>query len=1024
MKTSKKLIQISIAFSLVVSVIPWMTKLANAEIRTESNSPVSFYIASSNLQELEIVLSAPSYQILKTKFQNSIVDQLTVPGTVTNSISGEPELPVASRMVAIPPQAQVSLEIVSLSQKQLPGNYLFAISPYPARLDEENSPQRWDSSQVMQQQESIFSTQSPKLPVRIADEAWLRDIRVIRLEFSPFLYNRTSRTLDWFSSVTVKIKFDYPAGTSTFSQTIQPPLEESLVFDQVLFKNLLNTEQAKYWRTDKLPVETLVEPPDTGSRYRIAISKDGIYKLGYEDLFSVNPVISSMSLEKLKMTSQGQDIALYVYDENGDNSFNTRDYIVFYGQRFYGERLANLYQNENQNWYTFTSQNTDGDYISWKPEFNEIMLEKYTHENIYWLFEGVTSGLRMNTESGDPSENSNLPVEYYRETIRSEESYVWKTTLFTGEDSWFWKFISVANTLNDFEVITSNPVSVGPDAVVRAEFVSENGDSDDIDDHHTKTYLNSIILGSSEGFWWSGKSRYAFEAQVPSANIPITNTFSIEALNDAEFRFPRYFFDWVEIEYNRDFIAVKNAITFTSPETGLQKYQVDFSDTTGMIVLNITDPLKPEYVTDSLIEPDQVTISLDKTNLSIAMDAGGKSIAPSQISFYQPPNWKNMTEGADYVIITHTDLINTAQILANYRAGTGLSTVVVNINDLYNEFNFGIFHPIAVKNFLSYTFENWETIPSYALLVGDGHWNFYEYNFDYYGAGPQLIPPNLVWVDPWQGEVDSANLLATIVGDDPVADLTIARLPVNDNAELNAYIDKLIEYESTPFENWMKNHIFVAEDPDSAGDFTTYAENVVAKYIDPFPNATAIEVYQEDYECTTAGSPQCEDAKSSLLQGLNSGALILNYIGHASVNWWSHEKIFSPDDFSALPVTNKLPVILSMTCLDGYWSGPITRPGSSMIEELVRKEASGAIAAFSPTGLGITSGHDVLHQGFYDALMTEGISELGLAVQNSKIWLYQTGLNQDLLHTYTIFGDPALRIRIPRMIFLPLTVAK
>jgi hypothetical protein len=95
-----------------------------------------------------------------------------------------------------------------------------------------------------------------------------------------------------------------------------------------------------------------------------------------------------------------------------------------------------------------------------------------------------------------------------------------------------------------------------------------------------------------------------------------------------------------------------------------------------------------------------------------------------------------------------------------------------------------------------------------------------------------------------------------------------------------------------------------------------------------------------------------------------------------------------------------------------------------MIEELVRKEASGAIAAFSPTGLGVSSGHDMLHKGFYDALMNDGISELGLASQNSKLWLYQTGMNQDLLHTYTIFGDPALKIQIPKMIFIPLTTAK
>jgi uncharacterized membrane protein len=45
--------------------------------------------------------------------------------------------------------------------------------------------------------------------------------------------------------------------------------------------------------------------------------------------------------------------------------------------------------------------------------------------------------------------------------------------------------------------------------------------------------------------------------------------------------------------------------------------------------------------------------------------------------------------------------------------------------------------------------------------------------------------------------------------------------------------------------------------------------------------------------------------------------------------------------------------------------------------------------------------------------MNDGIWELGSAALNGKLWLYQTGSNLDLLHTYTVFGDPALQIRNP-----------
>jgi hypothetical protein len=91
-----------------------------------------------------------------------------------------------------------------------------------------------------------------------------------------------------------------------------------------------------------------------------------------------------------------------------------------------------------------------------------------------------------------------------------------------------------------------------------------------------------------------------------------------------------------------------------------------------------------------------------------------------------------------------------------------------------------------------------------------------------------------------------------------------------------------------------------------------------------------------------------------------------------------------------------------------------------MIEELVRQDQSGAIAAFSPTGLGVSTGHDVLHEGFYDSLMVDGVWDMGSAAQNAKLWLYQTGQNFDLLHTYTVFGDPALKIRAQYHVNLPL----
>jgi len=1013
--SAKQIIQLILIFSLTFPLFPSITKFASARDQTQSDIPVSFNITASNREGLELVLTAPSYQITEIQIQDQLFDNVIVPGTVPNSAPGELQLPVANELIAVPPRAVVTLEILDDSDQLLSGRYNLATSPYPARLDEANPTQRWDYSKEVQIQQSENTQKSLHPSVRIAEEAWLRDQRVVRLEYSPFVYNSDTGYLVWYPSVTVKVHFEFPFGKPDSSHVLQQPKVSDSSFETMLSTSLLNYEQAEDWRADSLPVEVLVTPPETGDRYRISIQEDGIYKLTYDDLFAANPAITVIDPNRLHMTSQGEDVAIFIHDEGDGDSFDPGDFIIFYGQRFYGERLADLYHNENQHWQTFARQATDGKYYpdGWKPEFNEIMLEKYTDENIYWLFEDTSLVVRMDTANGNP-DNNNDPVPYYRETVRAEESFLWKTTLFAGEDTWFWEIITKDNIF-EFEANITSPTSIGDPVVIRSEFVSSVGNSNDEEDHHTKIYLNSNILGDATGFKWSGKSRYSFESTAPSTIIfDGTNTFAIEALTDTEFLNPSYYFDWFEIEYNRSFVAVDDAIIFTSPTTGLQKYQVGgFTSTSDILVLDITDPLLPLRVLNSATGSGQVMISLDHNDLSIAMNDGGKSLSSEQISYYQPPDWSAMTAGADYVFITHAELLNTTQVLADYRMAKGLSTAVVDINDLYNEFNFGNFHPIAIKNFLSYTFQYWDTKPNYALLVGDGHWNFHEHNLDKYGSGPQLIPPHLVWADPWQGEVDSANLLANIVGTDPFPDLMIARLPVNSPRELNAYIDKLIDYESTPYEDWQQNHIFVADNPDHAGNFTTYSENIVEQYIDPFNYASPLKIYQEDYGCVSSTSVECDNVRNALVDGINAGSLILNFIGHASLNRWSHERVFTPTQFPDLTNTGKLPVILSMTCLDGYWSGPLTSPGTSMIEELVREDTTGAIGAFSPTGLGVSTGHDLLHKGFYDSLINDGNWELGAAAQNSKLWLYQSGTNLDLLHTYTIFGDPALQIRNP-----------
>jgi hypothetical protein len=97
-----------------------------------------------------------------------------------------------------------------------------------------------------------------------------------------------------------------------------------------------------------------------------------------------------------------------------------------------------------------------------------------------------------------------------------------------------------------------------------------------------------------------------------------------------------------------------------------------------------------------------------------------------------------------------------------------------------------------------------------------------------------------------------------------------------------------------------------------------------------------------------------------------------------------------------------------MNCLNGYFHFPYF---NSLAEELLKADGKGAIAAFSPSGLGL---NEVSHQ-FHSAVLQElvggthdRLGDVVLAAQE----LFATGSNSpELLSIYHLLGDPALRLK-------------
>jgi hypothetical protein len=257
------------------------------------------------------------------------------------------------------------------------------------------------------------------------------------------------------------------------------------------------------------------------------------------------------------------------------------------------------------------------------------------------------------------------------------------------------------------------------------------------------------------------------------------------------------------------------------------------------------------------------------------------------------------------------------------------------------------------------------------------------------------------------GETVTDEWFVRVSGDDAVPDLYIGRLPAASVDEATVMVNKIITYEATAnTKTWEKKILLVADNQteDYEAVFETMNEDAAA--LIPTGLNSPFKGYLDDY--SAAG------LSSYIKEKVNGGTLVVNYSGHGSTQIWAEEHIFENGDVADLTNGEKLPFFVSMSCLTGYFSDPETWNDPSLTEALLRSE-NGAVATLMPTGMTTTQGQHILDATLFDAIFTEDIRTLGPAVSIAKQTLLANGDSQyeEVSETFLLFGDPAMKLKIP-----------
>ncbi len=337
---------------------------------------------------------------------------------------------------------------------------------------------------------------------------------------------------------------------------------------------------------------------------------------------------------------------------------------------------------------------------------------------------------------------------------------------------------------------------------------------------------------------------------------------------------------------------------------------------------------------------------------------------------------------ADFYIISNKLFTTAAAKLKAVRDAQGTATTIVDVVDLYDEFNFGIRSPEAIRSFFKLA-ASWKRTPSAGLLLGDASID----PRDYFGFGSVDYVPTKLVATTYQ-KTASDDWFSDINGDG-IADIPIGRIPVRTPDEASLVIGKITS-RGTPSGAWSKSALFVADAPVDF-DFVGVAKSL-AKLMPASITSQTI-----DFSTTSS-------AHSDVVNAMNNGSLITTYIGHASIEMWA-ENVFVSSDASALTNGSKLPVVITLNCLNGYFHDVFSE---SLAEALLKAPNGGAVAVWASSTLTQPDQQALMGRALFQQLFRTDVNlSLGDAVTRAKF----AATDPDVRKSWILFGDPTMKLR-------------
>jgi len=750
---------------------------------------------------------------------------------------------------------------------------------------------------------------------------------------------------------------------------------------------------------------------NTGDWYKFYVDKTGIFRINRSFLSQLGINVNNINPRNIKIFGNGGNMlplsnsidypmdpvqnAIKVYGED-DEEFNNGDYILFYAEGpngFNSESNTNLNLYSDKTAYYINISSSPGKRIleNIQPGGSaNTIINTYTDYKYHEIDEYNIAKIGRRWFGNRFDFESNQTFEFdFPNLITQEPVNIKIYTAAVSEIS-----TSMTISVNNQEISNLNYSPIGDPVLVSGDFYSDN-----------------IMVSNS-----SISVDLSYNNNGNPSSVAYLDYISIEGTSNLVYNGEQLIF------YNKDVVDL----------TGVGQYNISSANT----ISNIWEISDLNNVSEILIDNSENT-----ANFKSVLGEQKSYIAFNQNSYFEPiidgettienQNLKseifldeqNQFQDIDYLIICRSDMLYEAERLAQInRENNNLNVKVATLEKIYNEFSSGNQDIAAIRNFVKYIYNNATDATNrikYLCLFGDA-------SYDY----KDRISQNTNVVPSWHS-INSYSLSSAYVSDDffgmmdyeegmmdnsDKLDIAVGRILADTPQRATDLVDKVESYYNVnSYGDWRNKLIVISDDVDEPWESIIQGtSNSLADLITdnkPFFNVKKIlsDAYVQE---SSAGGERYPEVNNEIIDGIELGALVVNYFGHGGEDGIARERIFDKIDAAELSNENKLNCFVSVTCEFTKFDNPGRNTAG---EFLYWNKNGGAIALITTTRqifVSVGVNFNLTLENYLFSLNSDTYYTMAEALRLTKNDPSISGTDQRRLVFF--IGDPAMKLAIAR----------